>query len=184
MSIFRLIILSGVLLFSAPNAFAQGSGATGGALSGRTGSVEFSKPSFNPAEEYRSGIEFFQAAEYKKADKAFGRVLSVSPKHAETNYLMGLTQAGLEKDKKAARFFKKAVRYRPNLYDAYGQLAAAYMRTDKTEKAQAVLADLREIEAECAGTCRRVGQIETALATVETAIAEKGQIQTAQLLTQ
>src|SRR3712207_4685689 len=70
-----------------------------------------SAPDYDPAAEYRKGIEALQAQRYQEARKAFERVLGAAPGDANTNLLAGLAAAGLN-DLKAAQIGSASCRGR------------------------------------------------------------------------
>jgi tetratricopeptide (TPR) repeat protein len=132
-------------------AYASGGGGGGGSAGGATGGS--SLPRYDPVEEYRKGVDYLEAKDYTKAVRSFGRVLKVAGKDANTNYLMGISQSGLAKYKKAAKYYAKAVKYNPDLFAAHTGLANAYMKNDKAEKAGNVLAALEARLQACGENC-------------------------------
>ena len=91
----KLGILAGVALplaiVTAPVLGASGGGGGGGEM------PSVSTPSYDPAVEYRKGVDAFQANNFKDALKAFKNVLAVAPRDANTNYLAGLSSIGLDR---------------------------------------------------------------------------------------
>lgn len=166
-----LLIAVATLAFSGVPAVAGGSGSGGSAPSS-------SGPSYDPVEEYQSGIQFLQSGEYSKAERAFKRVTKVAKKDANTRYMLGLAHLGQEEYKAAAKSFERAVRYDAKLYQAHGKLAATYLQLEQTDKADGVIADLNAASEACAGTCPEADKIAAALAEVERA---KGNIETSNL---
>ncbi|MBL4870826.1 MAG: tetratricopeptide repeat protein [Robiginitomaculum sp.] len=134
-----------ILSLSAVPTFASGGGGGGGSSGGD------SAPQYDPVKEYQNGINHLDAKEYKKAKRAFSRVLSVARKDANTNYLMGMSYTGMENPKKAARYYKSAVKYNSNLSAAHIALAQSYLDQGRADKAQKVLSDLENLLAKCAG---------------------------------
>ncbi|MBL4596540.1 MAG: tetratricopeptide repeat protein [Robiginitomaculum sp.] len=139
--------LSLMLPLSGGVAFADGGGG-GGSFGGSSNA-----PRYDPVEEYKKGAEALRAGNYKKASRAFGKVLKVARKDANTHYLMGLAQTGLGKSKKAARYYKNATKYNPDLYQVYPELVTAYMADENTKKASAVLTTLDARIASCGDNC-------------------------------
>ena len=156
------------LLTFAP-AYASGSGATGGGLSNNS-----SRPSpqavYNPVQDYQAGLKFLQANEFKKADRKFSKVLKGTSRNSSANYYMGVAKVGQGKDKSSIRYFKNAAKYKPDLYEAHGNLGKAYAVTGKVEKAQKVLTTLQTESANCNG-CANANRIQKAITDIETAIA-------------
>ncbi|MEQ1929068.1 MAG: tetratricopeptide repeat protein [Parvularculaceae bacterium] len=111
-------------------------------------------PQINPQESFQQGIEALQAGDCKKAEKKFGEVLSVAPKHPEANYYMGLAKAKCEKDKQAVKYFERAIKERETFIEAREQLALASVRLGDRAAAEAELGSIKKIMADCtAETC-------------------------------
>ena len=161
-----LITAATAALFITTPAYAGGSGGGGGGLSG--GGT--SSPRYNPVEDYQAGVSHLQAGEFKLADKKFGKVLKATNRHAGANYFMGLAKVGQDKHKSSVRYFKNAARYDKTLFEAHGELGAAYAVIGSTEKAQSVMADLEEISVEC-GTCANATRIKAAQNKITAAMA-------------
>lgn len=154
-----------LLLLAAP---AIGSGGGGG---GGSEMPSVSAPSYDPAAEYRKGVEALQASNYKDALKAFKNVLAVAPKDANTNYLAGLSAVGLTDWKKASGFLEKATKADPNLIGAHRQLGVVRAKMGDTPGATAELDLLKGKAATCADTCAAAAELKAAIAEVEAAIA-------------
>jgi tetratricopeptide (TPR) repeat protein len=141
-----------------------GGGGSGGNVGGSAA------PQYDAEKEYKKGFEALEAKEFKKASTAFSRVLKVAKKDANSNYLMGMAQTGLEKHKKAARYYKLAAKYNPDMFQAYTAMAAAYMAAEKPEDAQEVLAGLDGRLAECGETCAQKAALEQTRSEVQTVL--------------
>ena len=148
-------------------ALANGGGGGGGG--GMTPSM--SAPRYDPAEEYRKGVEALRAGRHAEAKKAFDKVLAAAPRDANSNYLAGLARAGLNDWKGAKRFFEKAVKLDPNMVAARKELGVALARTGDTPRAQAQLDDLKQRSAAC-GTCAQAADLRAAVAAVSAAIGQ------------
>ena len=148
-------------------AWAMGSGGGGGTPQS---TPSMSAPSFDPAEEYRKGIEALKAENYSEAKASFTKVLDVAPRDAATNLLAGMADAGLNDLKGAQRHYEKAVRADDKLVEAHQQLAITYAKLGQREKAQAQLAALQKLDTDCAGTCKDAQAIKDAIAAVEAAL--------------
>ncbi|MEL6827651.1 MAG: tetratricopeptide repeat protein [Pseudomonadota bacterium] len=171
-----LLVAVAAIAFSGTPAIAGGSGGGGG-----SSAPSSSGPSYDPVEEYQSGVEALQAGEYKKAERAFKRVSKVAKKDANTRYMLGLSHLGQEDYKAAAKSFERAVKYDAALYQAHGKLGATYVQLDKMDKADAVLADLQAASVTCASICPEVDQIAAAIAEVEAAKSTATSIETSSL---
>src|SRR5262249_34223433 len=105
------------ILAVAALAFATAGGAALGAGGGGGGGGEMpsvSAPTYDPAEEYRKGLEALKAGDYKKAETAFDRVLTAAPKNADVWMVMGMSKEGKGDLKGASRAYQSAVRFDPN----------------------------------------------------------------------
>ncbi len=155
-------------IMSISPAIASGSG--GGAGGGSGGFNSNAGPTYNPVKDYQEGVSYLRENNFKKAERSFSRVLKGTTRNANANYYMGIAKTGLEKHKSAARYFKYAVKYDKNLIEARSGLGSAYAKAGKTEKSQAVLADLEALAAECNG-CANAGRLTQAISIVKTALA-------------
>ncbi len=161
------ILMATIGVMSASSALASGSG--GGAGAGLSSGNGVPQKIYNPVQDYQSGLDFLRSNEFKKADRMFGRVLKATKRNASANYYMGLAKSGQGKNKSSVRYFKNAARYMPDLFEAHGQLGAAYAKIGKTEKAQEVMAKLNA-EAQACNGCANSGRIQTAITNIQTAL--------------
>ncbi|NNE42250.1 MAG: tetratricopeptide repeat protein [Marinicaulis sp.] len=122
--------------------------APGGGSSGAP--VTQPKQNIDPAKSYQEGVEALEAGDYKKAERKFGEVLRVMRDMPEANYYMGLAKVGREKHKASVKYFKRAVKERPNFVEAREQLALSYIVLEKTEEAAEQQAALEELKVSCA----------------------------------
>lgn len=159
-------VFGSALLLAAPLVMASGGGSGGGNMSSGNFPSE-SAPRYDPAEEYKKGIEALQAENFKDADRAFGRVLQAVPRDANSNFMAGIARAGLGKLKDARRYYEKAVKYDDNLILAHRELGFAWAKLGETDKARAVLDDLKQRAATCADTCAQAADLKTAIPAVE-----------------
>jgi len=159
-SVIALSILAGFLAATSTNSFAAGGGGGGGG--GGFGGLSQSAPKVDPVVKYQEGVEALSAGDYKKAERAFKKVLSVTKKDANTNYLLGVSLMRQDKLKKARRPFEKAVKYDSDFALARGHLGAVYRATNKPEKAQEQRDALLEMQSKC-GDCEDTQKITKAL---------------------
>lgn len=129
-----------------------------------------SAPRYDPAVEYKKGLEALQAENFKDADRAFGRVLQAMPRDANSNFMAGLARTGLGKLKDARRHYEKAVRYDANLIPAYQELGTTLAKLGEVDKAHAVLDDLKQRATACADTCAQATDLKAAIPAVEAAL--------------
>lgn len=177
---FRLspFLFAGVSLLAA--AAMADPGGSGGSTGSGGQSPSMSAPSFDAAAEYRKGIEALKANQFAQAKKAFVKVLGVAPRDANVNYLAGLSAAGLNDLKGAAKYYDKAVKADGKLIPARQDLAVTLAKLGDRAKAEAELAKLRQMDAKCAATCPQAAEIKSAIAAVTAAL---GGSPTAQLRT-
>jgi tetratricopeptide (TPR) repeat protein len=146
--------------------------AMNSAPSGSTPSAN--APDFDAAAEYRKGMDALKENQFRVAKSSFARVLGVAPSDANTNFLAGMADAGLNDFKNAAKHYEKAVRADSKLIVAQQELAVTYVKLGDTAKAQAALTKLQGMNASCAGTCKEAEQLSKALSTVQAALGQPG----------
>lgn len=171
-----LLVAVAAIAFSGAPAIAGGSGGGSG-----SSSPSSSGPSYDPVEEYQSGVEALQAGEYKKAERAFKRVSKVAKKDANTRYMLGLAHLGQDEYKAAAKSFERAVKYDAKLYQAHGKLGATYVQLDKMDKANTVLTELQTASTACASACAEADKIASAIAELEAAQSTASSVETSSL---
>jgi Flp pilus assembly protein TadD len=158
-----LVLTAAAAVLAMAPAFAAGGGSSGGGLPSSSG------PRVDPAESFRDGVAALQAKDYKKAEKKFGEVLSVAPKHPEANYYMALSKIGNGKSKNAVRYLEKAIKERSNFVEARERLALVKIELGEPDAAREQLAAIEGFKAECAASADACD--ETFKARVEEAIA-------------
>ena len=161
----RTLLLSTILIAPAGALIAA---STGGSAGGSSPSM--SAPQFDAAAEYRKGIEALQAQRFAEAKRSFGRVLQVAPGDANTNYLAGLANAGLNDLKNARKHYEKAVKSDKDMILARRELALTYVKLGDRPKAEAELATLTRLQTECAGSCAKAADIAAAVSAVQAAL--------------
>ncbi len=160
---FFCFAFSGILFILSPMAIASG-GSSGSAM------PSVSAPSYDPAVEYAKGIEAMKLGKFKEAEKAFDRVLSVNPKHAQTNFLAGLARAEQNNFKAARRYYEKAVKNDDSMIRAHQELAITHVKLGETEKTQSILDNLKQRATACADTCPQASDLRAAIAAIEAVI--------------
>lgn len=164
----RLTLLTATLLGGATALVANPGGSGGSAPS-------MSAPDYDPAAEYRTGIEALQAQRYQDAKRAFDRVLKVAPGDANTNYLAGLAAAGLNDLKASRKYYERAVKADKDMIQVRRELGLTYARLGEKEKADAQLAALKAMQDKCAGACARAADIGTAIQALTAALGASPQ---------
>lgn len=162
----RTVLFLAVLILSPLAALAAGSGGGGG-----MSSPSSSAPNYDPAAEYRRGIDALETKDYKAARKAFDRVLAVAPKDGNSNYLAGVARLGLDDLKGAARKFERATKYSPDLVRGWRDLGVTYARLGKRPKAESTLAKLEQRAAKCGAGCALEADFGEAIGAIKSALA-------------
>ena len=142
---------------------------------GNSGGPSASMPDFDPAVEYRQGIEALQAERWRDARKAFDKVLTVAPRDANTNYLAGLAYAGLGDLKAAKRHYERAVKADKELVGAQRELGVTYLKLGDRAKAEAQLAALKALQDKCAASCPKAAEIGGAVTALTAALGSPPQ---------
>lgn len=153
----RLTLLAAALLAGGTAVTANPGGGSGG--SSGSSSPSMSAPRYDPAAEYRTGMEALQAHRYQEAKQAFEHVLRVAPGDANTNFLAGLAAAGLNDLKGSRKYYERAVKADKELIPARRELGVTYVKLGETEKADAQLAALKAMQDKCAAACAKSAEI-------------------------
>lgn len=156
------ILVAGLMLAPSP---ALGAGGGGGAPS--SGGVE--ARSVDVGKVYQQGVEALQAKDYKKAERSFRQVLSVAEKDPNANFLMALTQMGLEDSKDARKYLRTAVKADGQMAQARGWLGALEKQLGDPAKSAEQAAALEGMRTACAGSCPKAKEIDEALARIAAA---------------
>jgi tetratricopeptide (TPR) repeat protein len=135
-------------------------------------STSMNSPGFDAASEYRKGIDALKANQFADAKKSFAEVLGVAPEDANTNFLAGMADAGLNDLKSAAKHYEKAVRADSKLIPAQQELGVTYVKLGDLQKAQATLAKLQKMSDDCKGTCKDADNLKQAIDAVQAAIGQ------------
>lgn len=167
----RVLFAAPVVLAIAAVTATANPGGGGGGGGGGCGAPSMSMPDFDAAAEYRSGVEALKANRFTDARKSFKKVLSVAPTDANTNFLAGMAEAGLNDLKAAKKYYERAVKADSKLIVAHQELAITAAKLGDRKKAEASLARLKKLEADCAGTCADAQNLKQAVAAIEAAIA-------------
>jgi Tfp pilus assembly protein PilF len=162
-------LAAAVLMAWAMGGVAHADGGGGGGSAGAMPSA--STPSYDAAAEYAKGVEAMRAQDYKGAEKAFGRVLSVAPKTPEVLLLMGAAQTEQGDLKAGRRSFEKALKLDPDSVAGHRALGVALARLKETDKAQAELDLLKAKAATCGDTCPQAAELKGAVEAVQAALS-------------
>ncbi|MEO8813577.1 MAG: tetratricopeptide repeat protein, partial [Caulobacteraceae bacterium] len=117
-----LVGFVGVLVMSAAaSAFASGMGGGGGG--GMPAGGGGGGPTYNAADEYRSGAAAYKAGKYKDAARYFEHVAEVSPRTATVWFMLGMARANGGDAKGAARAYATSVKLDPAAIDSHREYA-------------------------------------------------------------
>jgi Flp pilus assembly protein TadD len=168
--------MSGRVLISvlAAGALALAGGAalaSGGGGGGMSEMPSVSGPAYDPVAEYQKGVAALRANDFKSAEKAFGHVLEVNPKDANTLFLMGVAKTGKGDLKGAQKYYEKATKADPALIVAHRELAVTDLKLSQPDKAKAEQDLLKAQSDKCAGTCAQAADLKAALAAIDAAAA-------------
>ncbi len=166
----RSVSLAGAIALSLAMLPLQPAWSAGGGGGSGASMPSSSAPQYDPVAEYRKGVEAYQAADYKTAAAAFGRVVAVVPNHAPAQYLLGASQIGLGNYKKAKRPLEAAVKADPGLLEAQRDLGVAYAKLGEADKAALQIEKLQALKTTCAATCPQSAQLDAALEAVNAAL--------------
>ena len=146
-----------------------GGGGGGGSMGSSMPSV--STPSYDVAAEYAKGVAAMCDQDYKSAEKAFGHVLSVTPKNADVLMQMGAAQTEQGDLKGGRRSFEKALKFDPDRVDGHRALGVTLARLKETDKAKAELDLLKTKAATCGDSCPQAAELKGAVEAVEAALS-------------
>jgi len=153
------------LLATSTSALANSSGGS------MPSAPSMSAPEFDAAAEYRKGIDALKASQFADAKKSFGKVLGVAPTDANANFLAGLADAGLNDFKAAAKHYEKATKANSKMVEAHQELANSYLKLGQRDKAEAELAKLQKLQADCKDACEDAAKLKDAVTAVQSALA-------------
>lgn len=157
-------------LIATPTTIATANGGGGGGAS-----PSASAPQYNPAEEYRSGVEALNAGEFDDAARHLQRVSRVARDNADVHYLLGVAYFRGGNAKRARRPLEAAVRHDPEMIVAQRDLAIVYAELGRDDDAREILAGLATRSAECGETCAEKAALDQAVAAIEGALAGDAQ---------
>ncbi len=160
-----------VSLISIPASIAAGGGGGGG---GGFNTPSRTAPSFDPVVTYQEAVKNLKAGNNKKAAKGFKKVLSVSRRDANIQYLYGVALYNQGKYKKAIKPLKKAIKAKPEHQIARGYLSSAYRQAGKEDDANTHRKMLLDDLTNCSD-CELKDRIETAIKVADGAALQAAQ---------
>ena len=153
------------LMALAPSAFANMGGMSGGG-----GMPSMTGPSFNPAAEYKKGLDALNANDFKDAAKSFDKVVAAVPKNVQSLVADGYAHAGMQDYSGARDAYKKALGVDSNHIMARRGLALALVSLGDKDGASKELDTLKTRVQACNGTCSDASDLNAAVAAVEAAM--------------
>jgi Flp pilus assembly protein TadD len=139
-------------------------------MSGGGGMPSMSRPSFDPAAEYKKGLDALDASDFKTASRSFDKVLSVAPKNVQTLVASGFAKSGMKDNDGARDAYQKVLRVEPNHIMARRGLALALVGLGDKDGATKELDTLKGRAQTCGGTCADQADLTAAVGAVETAM--------------
>ena len=170
----KLLQATIILSACAATALAPSAHANMGGMSGSGGMPSMTGPSFNPAAEYKKGLDALNANDFKSAAKSFDRVLSAAPRNVQTLVADGYAHAGMQDYAGARDAYKKALNVDSNHIMARRGLALALVSLGDKDGAGKELDTLKARVQACGGTCPDASDLNAAVAAVEAAIGSPG----------
>ena len=159
----------GVLAVAAASGAALAAG--GGASGGSAVMPSMSAPSFDPAAEYRLGIDALKADDFKGAIKHFDKVTEVAPNNADVWYAIGLARVGDGDLKGAENAYERCLHINGDNIAARAQLGLTLAKLNLTDKAKAQLAVLQKRSDSCASKCAQADDLKAAVDAVQGAVS-------------
>jgi tetratricopeptide (TPR) repeat protein len=152
-----------------PVALAAGGGGGGGGGWGSSPSTD--APRIDPVARYREGVQYLEARDFKKAERAFRDVVGVARTDANSRYMLGLAHAGQEEWKDARKAFTKAIELKADLIDARLRLALVSLKLEDRAAAEGQRDALQAQADACAQTCAQAAELASALQTLNDVLA-------------
>ena len=171
---FAMILASTMAFAPITLASAAGGGGGGGSVGGGS-SPSASAQRYDPAEEYRIGLEALDAGEFDKAAKHFKRVTRVARRNADAQYLLGVSYLRGGNAKKARKPLENAVKYAPEMIPAHRDLAITYVQLDRAGDAETILGQLNARSTQCGETCADKPYLDQAISAIEGTLAGDAQ---------
>lgn len=164
---FATSIAAAIAIAATANALASG----GGGGSSGPAIPSASTPQYDPAVEFKNGLDAMKTSRFKDAQRAFDRVLAVNSRHVQANFMAGFSRASQGNDKAANRYYEKAIKFDPNFILAHRELALSHLRLDDRERTTAILSELKQRATACAETCPQAADFEATISALEAALA-------------
>ena len=120
--------------------------------------------------QFDNGVRALQAKNYVVAEGVFRDVLRQDRNHPDANFLMGVTQMGLEQWDEAKKYLEIATRKSPRKPDPKSRLGIALIKLGDIEGAKQQREELVKLQAACKGNCRDGQYIDDGIAMIDAAL--------------
>ena len=163
------LVLAAALASLPLAALASDGGMGGGGLPNPRG------PVYDPNKEFHAGIEALGAGKYRVAKQNFEHVLAMIPNQPVALSMLGQSEAGLGHLSDAARAYEASLRVDPRQIVPARELAIAYEKLGRHDKALAWLQKLRLRTDACGDSCAEGADLRAAVRDVEGAMSADSQ---------
>jgi TolA-binding protein len=120
---------------------------------------------------YQDAVKYYQSGQFKLAEKELISFLDKVGEHAGGNFIMGMVQVQLGDLEKARTSFRIAVKLDPTMVAPHGWLGAIEAALGNPKAATDRKAVLVKMQADCAGTCPKAGDIAEAIQRIDENVA-------------
>ncbi len=101
-------------------------------------------PGATPADIFAAAVANHRAGAFAAAERQYRHILAIDPHHAETHSRIGAVLMAQGQTRQAVSHLERAVALKPDLFEALGNLAQAYLASG--QRVEAVLAALAALE--------------------------------------
>lgn len=120
---------------------------------------------------YDKGVAALQAKDYAAAETAFTEALRRKAERPDINFMLGLSQIGLEKWDAAKASLEAAVMVEPKRPEPKTRLGLTYVKLNDLDAAKKQRAALAALDADCVLVCKDATWIADGLRTLDQALA-------------
>jgi tetratricopeptide (TPR) repeat protein len=126
---------------------------------------------YDPEIEYSNGLTDLEFGCFIQAREDFRHTISMQPKNARAWFLMGVAYNSAGDRGGAAGAYEKALKIDPQMIDAKRELAVTLALQGQTDKAKALLDNLKRLGADCVEGCADANLLKTSVERVEAALS-------------
>jgi predicted Zn-dependent protease len=128
----------------------------------------------NPQMFYQEAVKALQAKDFRGAAAALKEAMKEDPRNPTFNYLMGLSQIGLNDLDVARRHLRIAASGKNAAPEPKGRLGWVETRLGDAKAASRQREDLVKMQAACSGSCPEAAAISEAIAIIDSARPAEG----------